>query len=153
MNNTITRDSVRLAAMVLINTNGKTTSLEVKKTLRAAGYWAKQDQVREFLLDITENDGDIAYRNNVAGYREYYLKNSSDTDTTDDVTTDDDTSVVVKSTKPNSDNVPGSYAVWDGSNYSTRMTYTGRTRGQAKNAWAKTFGRSFFEARTKRLSW
>lgn len=57
----LTRDAVGRVARALITLNGETTTLEVKQKLRLLGFYARQDQVREFMLDITSEDGDLVY--------------------------------------------------------------------------------------------
>jgi hypothetical protein len=60
----ITRETVRDFARALIILNNQTTTLEVKNTLRSRGYWATQDEVRNFMLDITSANSDIQYTDN-----------------------------------------------------------------------------------------
>lgn len=71
---TITRDVVREFANSLITLKGSTTNLDVKNALRDRDYFAKQDQVREFMLDITSHDGKIGYVDSGEGYRIYAFK-------------------------------------------------------------------------------
>jgi hypothetical protein len=72
----ITRETVRDFARALIILNEQTTTLEVKNTLRARGYWATQDEVRNLMLDITSADSDIQYIDNGI-HRIYRLANQN----------------------------------------------------------------------------
>lgn len=68
---TVTRDAVEFVARALITLNLKTTTLDVKNALRDLGFWATQNAVREFMLDITSANGDIVYEDNNGKYRDY----------------------------------------------------------------------------------
>jgi hypothetical protein len=46
-------------AKVLIDTNGHTTSLEVKTALRTKGFWAKQKDVSDFLKQWSSQEVDV----------------------------------------------------------------------------------------------
>lgn len=81
---TLYREIVGEIASALITLNGKTTTLEVKEALRNRGFWAVQEQVREYMLDITSNDGKIQYRDSGLGYREYTFVNTDWNDDEDD---------------------------------------------------------------------
>jgi acyl carrier protein len=60
--------------MLLINSNGQTTSLDVKQQLRNMGYWAKQEKVSAFLQELqtehkwnkSDAGGHLVYSNAVA---------------------------------------------------------------------------------------
>lgn len=65
----ITKDAVKEAAEDLIKQNGETTTLDVKNSLRNSGYFAKQDEVSQIMLEIgTEESWQI---NNNGIYRIY----------------------------------------------------------------------------------
>lgn len=68
---TLTREDVARVARALITLNGTTTTLDVKNALRRLGFWAKQADVRYFMLDITSKDGDIKYDDSNGMYRVY----------------------------------------------------------------------------------
>jgi hypothetical protein len=68
---TLTRDAVGKVARALITLEGETTTLDVKNKLRELGFFAKQDEVRNFMLDITSKDGDVQYVDGPDGYRIY----------------------------------------------------------------------------------
>lgn len=58
----------------LITKNGKTTTLEVKKALRADGYFATQDEVSVTMSNLYAVH-DLEFINN-GRYREYYLSSN-----------------------------------------------------------------------------
>jgi hypothetical protein len=69
---TLTRDAVGRIARALITLNGETTTLDVKEAARKLGFWATQKEVREYMLDITSENGDILYvTNSVDNFRTY----------------------------------------------------------------------------------
>lgn len=68
---TVSREDVRRVAHALITLNRQTTTLEVKNALRNLGFWATQDEVRNYMLDITSKDGEIQYEDRGFGYRTY----------------------------------------------------------------------------------
>lgn len=139
----LTRDVVLSTALSLIAENGKTTTLEVKTSLRSQGYWARQSDVRNMMLDITNADGVLGYRETDRGFREYF--DSRTTQTIPAVTG-------TAQTKIKSDNIPADYEVWDGYDAGTILIFNGVTRGQAKHQWSQTMQRHIFDARTSRLS-
>lgn len=59
----LSKDIVFHAAVLLMSTNGQTSSLEVKEHLRGLGYWAKQGPISSFLQELQtehtwiKNDG------------------------------------------------------------------------------------------------
>lgn len=66
---TLTKDVVKTTVLDLIKKNGETTTLDIKKVLRAEGYWATQKDVSRMVDDI------YAYMNltfdDSRGYRVY----------------------------------------------------------------------------------
>lgn len=68
-----TNNDVLVAAQKLIETNGSTTTLDVKNELRDQGFWAIQDDVaRE--MDVLENAGLLVHDDGAASagwYRTY----------------------------------------------------------------------------------
>lgn len=87
---TLTREDVARVARALITLNGTTTTLDVKNALRRLGFWAKQADVRYFMLDITSKDGDIKYDDSNGRYRVYsfvtpFPDNSGSNDSTEHV--------------------------------------------------------------------
>lgn len=74
---TVSRDDVRTVAAALIVLNGSTTTLDVKNALRNKGFWVKQEDIRNYMLDITSQDGDIQYKDTGLGYRSYHLKSAA----------------------------------------------------------------------------
>lgn len=96
---TLTRDVVGRIARALITLEGETTTLDVKNKLRELGFFAKQADVRNFMLDITSNDGDIVYRDSGEGYRVYTFVvpfPDADDDMDDDVQNDLPSHITVK---------------------------------------------------------
>ena len=139
----LTRNVVLATALSLIADNGKTTTLEVKSDLRKQGFWARQSEVRDMMLDITNSDGVLGYRETGAGYREYFDSRATQTIPMVNGTA---------TTKVKSDNIPADYEVWDGKDSSTIVTFSNVTRGQAKHQWSLTVNRHIFDARPSRLS-
>jgi len=150
---TLTRNDVRAVAHALMVLNGETTTLDVKEALRKKGFWATQDQVREFMLDVTQKDGDVAYRDDNGQYRVYYLVNAPVATVTvvaGPVPLIAHTLPAVTPLAPakvNPDNVPSNYEVCDTSGGDRRL-YVNVTRGQAKHLWAVQTGRDYQFART-----
>lgn len=67
----IDKDVVFHAAMLLMQSNGQTSSLEVKTHLRGMGYWAKQEKVSAYLQELQSDHSWI--KNNTSGYLQYSL--------------------------------------------------------------------------------
>ncbi len=66
----IDKDIVLKTATKLMQDKGKTSSLEVKEQLRADGYWAKQEPVRDLLRELkSEHNWNV----NDVGHLEYSL--------------------------------------------------------------------------------
>lgn len=149
---TLTREAVRKHVDNLIENNSETTTLEVKESLRLAGFWAIQHEVRNLMLDITSNDGDIEYIDREKGYRIYRKKSVAiPTDVND--SSDDDIVKIVTTTTIHRDYRPATYQVSLGDNnwYFTR-TYTNVTRTQAKHQWAKETNQPYSLAKTCKCS-
>jgi acyl carrier protein len=71
----IDKDIVFHAAMLLMQSNGQTSSLEVKTHLRGMGYWAKQEKVSAYLQEL---QGEHSWtKNSPNGYLEYSLANAN----------------------------------------------------------------------------
>lgn len=51
---TTTLNSVKFAALFLIEAHGETTTLDVKKRLRQEGYWATQSQVSGLMMQAAD---------------------------------------------------------------------------------------------------
>lgn len=139
----LTRNVVLATALSLIADNGKTTTLEVKTDLRKQGYWARESEVRDMMLDITNVDGVLGYRETGQGYREYFDSRATQAASS---------AVSNVTTKVKSDNIPADYEVWDGKDSGTIVVFNNVTRGQAKHKWSLTVNRHIFDARTSRLS-
>lgn len=90
---TTDKQAVKDTALELIAANGKTTNLEVKEALRTKGYWATQDEVREFMKVLA---GEENWARNYAGtHFEYSIKPATTTaDTSDSSTTNNATTPV-----------------------------------------------------------
>lgn len=155
---TATRQDVAKTARELITANGTTTTLDVKNALRANGFWAKQDMVRNAMLDITENDGDIVYRETGNGHREYYFGVTPISNTASSVSVTAfpipvlSYNQVMGASRPkiNHDNDPATYIVSHQDGHSVRQ-YDNVPRGAAKHQWAKDTGFDFRLARTKKI--
>lgn len=83
-NKPIDKQAVKDAAVELINKNGKTSNLEVKEDLRAKGYWAKQEDVRELMKALAGEENWERHYN--GSFNEYSIKTASN-DATDSSTT------------------------------------------------------------------
>lgn len=156
---TLTRDDVKKVATALIIINAETTTLEVKRTLRKNGFWATQDQVREFMLDITSKDGELVYDEHITeGFRIYSFRENDTTsmvkaglESFQDMLTRASQVGALGTTvgrkRHNTDTLIRNYRVTDaqGGNY---RFYANVNRTQAKNLWAKEVGRSYLDART-----
>lgn len=72
--NTYRNDDILNVATELINTNGQTTTLEVKNALRNNGFWAEQYMVSRDMDLLTQN-GKLTHDDalNGNGYRMYTL--------------------------------------------------------------------------------
>lgn len=147
---TATRQDIAAKARALITANGSTTTLDVKNALRADGFWVKQDMVRDSMLDITQKDGDIEYRETGNGYREYFF--SGAVVNAAPVTVPASTFQLAGSmrVKINHDNDPATYIVTHADGHSVRQ-YDNVPRGAAKHLWAKDTGFDFRFARTKKI--
>lgn len=71
---TLNKEIVKRVAENLLIANGKTTTLEVKKKLRARNYFALQADISLFLAHISEEEGWEYECNGV--YRTYYLESN-----------------------------------------------------------------------------
>lgn len=69
---TLNKEIVKRVAENLLIDNGKTTTLEVKKKLRARNYFALQADISLFLAHISEEEGWDYDCNGV--HRTYYLQ-------------------------------------------------------------------------------
>ena len=67
----ITSDIVKEVAEKLMESNGQTTTLEVKKELRNRGYWAKQKEVSDLMFDLS-NTEDWDVQNAASGTHRLY---------------------------------------------------------------------------------
>lgn len=150
---TLTREAVGKVARALITLNGSTTTLDVKLALRKIGFYATQDEVRYFMLDITSADGDIQYTDGGSGFRVYSFRTpilpTDSTQTSDSIqdSTPITTSVVTVTLPVHRDHVPANYTVMDEDGFYVRQ-YTNVTRAQAKRLWEKETGMPFTSART-----
>ena len=54
MKNSIDKDVVMHAAVLLMKTNNNTTSLDVKNHLRSLNFWAVQDEVSKFMNELSD---------------------------------------------------------------------------------------------------
>lgn len=76
---TLSKQDVKDIAEDLMNTNGSTTTLEVKMELRSRGFWATQADVRDFMDEISE-EADYDVQQNGA-YRVFKLESQPITQT------------------------------------------------------------------------
>ena len=65
----ITTNIVSDIAVLLINTNSETTTLDIKNKLRQDGYWATQDEISSIMNQIYKSIG-LTYSDN-SGHRIY----------------------------------------------------------------------------------
>lgn len=146
---TLNRDVVGKVARALITLNGSTTTLDVKLACRKLGFYATQDEVRYFMLDITSADGDLQYSDapNSAGYRVYSFTSSDLPVPAPSVTQTTTSPSVVVTTSLHRDSVPANYTVMDEDGFYVRQ-YNGVTRAQAKRLWQVETGMPFTAART-----
>lgn len=75
----IDKNIVRDAALLLMQKNGRTSSLEVKEHLRSEGFWAKQDPIRDFLYELQR---ELSWnKNDAGGHLEYSISTPSSSST------------------------------------------------------------------------
>jgi hypothetical protein len=176
---TLNRLDVLNMARALITVNGMTTTLEVKNVLRKRGFFATQDMVREFMLDITSKGGEIQYKESGDGYRIYYFVDESPTVPAanntailySDPTDGDDmydpryANHAIDSYNASGpitiqdntfgtvhrDLVVANYRVTDEDGLSLRE-YFNVNRRQARKLWAKETGNHYFSARTSKFT-
>lgn len=72
---TINKDVVYHAAMLLIQSNGKTSSLEVKEHLRSMGFWAKQSTVSSIMQGLQSEHSWT--KNDNSGHLEYTIPSTN----------------------------------------------------------------------------
>lgn len=70
MKKAISETIVKETAKRLIDENGETTTLDVKQDLRSQGYWAKQADVSDHMMNLG-SQGDFEWDDN-GQYRTYY---------------------------------------------------------------------------------
>lgn len=152
---TLTREDVGRVARALITLNRSTTTLDVKLALRNLGFFATQDEVRNYMLDITSNDGDIVYADAGLGYRTYSFRTPTvrvtDLTTAQPTTTTTPAPVVgvvtVTTASLHRDDRPANYVVtdrWGG----FQRKYVNVSRSQAKRKWEVDTGMPYASART-----
>jgi hypothetical protein len=162
---TVTREDVKQVALQEISKNGNTTTLDVKNVLRSNGYWVTQEEVRNYMLDITSKDGEIEYIDGPSGYRIYKqaLKTPSFTfgngtssgfvtifSSNDGLNVGANHSLNMKQNSGPSLYKLGNFLVTDVLGRFPRL-YKNVTRGKAKNMWAKEYNYHLFDARTRKV--
>jgi hypothetical protein len=168
---TLTREAVRRVATALITLNTYTTTLDVKLALRKLGFSASQDEVRNFMLDITSGTSELVYTDN-GTFRTYSFRTplvdqiqgsatantvlasavasaASTLNTISGTTTT--TPVAPVAPTIHRDDIPATYTVKDAHGYFGR-TYTNVTRAQAKRLWVKATGFRYTTARTTKAN-
>ena len=53
----LTKKAVKESADYLLQASDITTTLDVKARLRGLGYWARQEEVSDYMLELADNDG------------------------------------------------------------------------------------------------
>ena len=74
----LTEDAVKEVALELIDKNGFTTNLDIKKELRNQGYFATQTMVSNTMDDIYDTTPDLEFEN-TNGHREFSLASTKKT--------------------------------------------------------------------------
>lgn len=122
----VTLLAVKHAALLLIETNKTTTTLEVKMLLRDLKYYAEQVEISTF-MDVAAQELPLTFTTAAGHHRVYGLPDvralyaGDDTDTDDDDTDDDDASDIISALKAADLNIsPGLFAAAD-------FSYTSRT--------------------------
>lgn len=69
-NITLTKKAVKVSAELLMITNGKTSSLEVKNLLRHVGYYAEQSETSKILSEVALTEGWTVHSN--GKFNEYF---------------------------------------------------------------------------------
>ena len=68
----LAKQDVKDAAVKLMQSNGSTTTLDVKNELRSQGFWATQNQVSDFMNDLHNEESDWVF-DNPNGFRVYRI--------------------------------------------------------------------------------
>jgi|SRR6056297_709811 len=146
----IDKDITRKKFEKLLEENGETTSLDVKRKLRDEGYWATQEKVTSFMREIAmeENIG-FTFNGIYRTYYEFYntpVKPNS----------------ALKNLMSNQNNIidpvdinnpiQGDWEVWDVNGISDPCCYDGNlTAGQAKYQYSLRTGINFLDVRVKKI--
>ena len=121
----------------LIEANGTTTTLDVKRDLRAGGFWVKQSDVSEALdAMLDDEDGDRYTFTINRNHRVYRLA-------------DDDAIIpipTVARVQVRAKKIP-SVGSWDVTDGIERSTYRNMTRNQARYAFSKDFDVPYINTR------
>ena len=87
----LAKEDVKDAAVKLMQSNGSTTTLDVKNELRTLGFWATQGIVSDLMNEVSDDEGWTF--DNTSGYRVYRVKAVATTDSNDSNDSQDDGSV------------------------------------------------------------
>lgn len=127
------RDDIIQRFVELIDAKGETTTLEVKESLRADGFWALQSDVSLAIASMVDGDGDegdYTYDIDRRGYRVYREIGSR-------------TRIAPKASA-----TIGTWDVFDGMR---TATYSGVTRNQARYLFSKEYNVPYIDTRVTKV--
>lgn len=123
------RDDIIQRFVELIDAKGETTTLEVKESLRADGFWALQSDVSLAIASMVDGDGDegdYTYDIDRRGYRVYREIGSR-------------TRIAPKAS--------ATISVWSVTDGATSAVYAQMTRNQARYRFSQTYGVPYINVR------